>query len=235
LPLSVLVEDLLGAAYTGATVSWAAVTGGGQISSATESTSDTTGHAGALWSLGTVAGAQQASATIVTRGSDVVDTFTATALAAPATAAYLTADSVLLSGTGESAFLTPSFEDSYGNAALPVPVSWDTSDPAVATIEADGLVTAQSRGSSWVRVTLGSSVDSIQVTLVPRGAITITFDDGWLTTYTQAWPVLQEFNLVGNVGVYTEAVGWSGYMSESQLQELYDAGWTTSSAIASSG
>lgn len=224
--LSVLVEDLLGAGYAGATVSWEVASGGGQITSAAESTSDNTGHAGAVWTLGTVAGAQEASATIVTRGIAIVVTFSATALAAPAAAAYLTADSVLLSGRGESALLTPTFEDPYGNVALPVPVSWDTSDAAVATVGSDGLVTGQSTGSSWVTATLGSSVDSIQVTLAPRGAITITFDDGWLTTYTEAWPVLQEFNLVGNVGVYTEAVGWPGYMDVSQLQELHDDGWT---------
>jgi peptidoglycan/xylan/chitin deacetylase (PgdA/CDA1 family) len=66
----------------------------------------------------------------------------------------------------------------------------------------------------------------VLVTVVPRGAITITFDDGWLSAYENGKPVMDEFGLDGNIGVYTEAVGWPGYMSEGQLQQVHDEGWT---------
>ena len=60
------------------------------------------------------------------------------------------------------------------------------------------------------------------------GVITITFDDGWLTTYTRAYPVLKEFGLVGNVAIYPQAIDgqWTGFMTLSQIRELNSNGWS---------
>ena len=226
--MSVRVEDLLGAAYEGATVTWSVDSGVGAITSATQSLSDATGHAGAVWALGTGAGTQLASASVATRGSVVVVAFVADAVAGAATDAFLLADSVLLSAAGETVFLAPSFLDQYGNTAAATSVTWNSSDPGVAMVAADGLVTGQGSGTTYVTASLGSPTDSILVTVVPRGAITVTFDDGWLTTYTEARAVMQEFDLRGNVSVYTEAVDFNfpAYMDLTQLQDLHDDGWS---------
>lgn len=61
-----------------------------------------------------------------------------------------------------------------------------------------------------------------------ESAITITFDDGFLTTYTVAFPILQEYGLRANVGVVREysELAYPSYLSLSQLRELSDAGWS---------
>lgn len=61
-----------------------------------------------------------------------------------------------------------------------------------------------------------------------RGAITITFDDGWSSTYNVAFPVLREHGLEANAAVNPQAVEgeWSGYMHLPQLRELHSAGWS---------
>lgn len=227
--LSARVRDVAGPGYEGASVTWTVLTGSGTITSAAQSSSDANGFAAATWLLGTAAGPQTARASIESRGATVVTDFTATALPGPAVAAALLADSVLLSGVGETVFLGPTFADLYGNVTAPTAVNWVSSDPSVASIAPDGLVTGVGSGTTWLTAALrGPPTDSILVTLVPRGAITVTYDDGWLTTYTNAWPEMQALGLVGNVGVYTEAVdlGFGGYMNQSQLQELHDDGWT---------
>jgi peptidoglycan/xylan/chitin deacetylase (PgdA/CDA1 family) len=226
IPLSVRVEDLLGSAYGGATVAWSVDGGSGSITSVPESVSDGTGHAGAVWKLGERAGMQRAFATLESRGISVRVEWLATALAGPAVGASLVADSILLSARGETAFLSPEVVDAYGNPAAPTGVTWTSADPAVAAVAADGLVTGEAEGATWITASVGTPVDSILVTVQMRGAITITFDDGWLSVHENARPVLEEVGLRGNVGVYTEAVGFPAYMTEEHLDQLHDAGWS---------
>ena len=59
------------------------------------------------------------------------------------------------------------------------------------------------------------------------GRITITFDDGYLTTYTNAYPVLKELGLIANVAVNGDPVDgqWGDYMHLHHLKELQAAGW----------
>jgi peptidoglycan/xylan/chitin deacetylase (PgdA/CDA1 family) len=59
------------------------------------------------------------------------------------------------------------------------------------------------------------------------GMITITFDDGWKTTITNAFPVLDELGLKGNIAVNSEPIdgGWSDYMTLKDLNTLWAHGW----------
>jgi peptidoglycan/xylan/chitin deacetylase (PgdA/CDA1 family) len=138
----------------------------------------------------------------------------------------LAADSIILNGRGETAFLGPAYLDRYGNATTSAAITFDSRDPAVATVQPDGLITAGDAGATWVAMSLGGSADSLLVTVDLRGAITISFDDGWLDTYTNAFPILQEFNLRANSAVNPAQVGLPAYMSKSQLDELHAAGWS---------
>lgn len=63
---------------------------------------------------------------------------------------------------------------------------------------------------------------------IGAGAVTVTFDDGFNTTYDNAYPVLREFGLRGNVAVNSQPVdeGWTDYMTLAQIRELHAAGWS---------
>lgn len=226
--LSARVEDATGGGYAGAIVTWSVDGSSGSIISGAESTSDATGHVGAVWRLGTAAGPQLASARLVSGDDVTIVAFEATAEPGPAVVASLVADTVLLSGRGETVFLAPTYADEHGNETAGSGVAWSSSDPDVASVAEDGLVTASAEGQSWILASLGQPVDSILVTVEMRGAITVTFDDGWRSVYENAWPVMQELGLPANVGVYVEAVdrGFAAYMASTHLDELHDAGWS---------
>lgn len=227
------VEDLAGAAWSGGHVSWSVGAGSGSIVSAQEVQSDITGHVGAVWQLGTTSGTQRAFAQIESRGQTKVVEFLADATAAAAVSASLVADSVLLSAVGESVFLGPSYLDEWGNNTTSGAATWVTRDAGVATVSTDGLVVGSGVGQTYILPVVGSATDSILVTVVPRGAITITFDDGWRTVYENAWPVFQEFDLPANVGVYTGVVGAPAFMTEAHLDELHTGGWSMASHTVS--
>lgn len=230
LALSVRVEDLVGAGYRGSTVTWSASAGSGSIASSAETVSDPTGHAGAVWLLGTGAGPQQATASIESWGNVVTVDFFATAQAGAPTTADLIADSILLSANGETAFLAPTYQDQFANPTGGAGLTWESRDTGVATVAADGLVTGVAAGSTYVIASFGAPSDSILITVSMRGAITVTFDDGFVTAYTNAWPVFQEFGLPGNIGVNPGRVGDPGdfpaYMTKANLDELHAAGWS---------
>ncbi|MEM7417009.1 MAG: Ig-like domain-containing protein [Gemmatimonadota bacterium] len=224
------VEDLVGSAWSGGQVSWSVGAGSGAIVSAQEVESDITGHIGAVWQLGTGAGTQRAFVQIESRGQTTALEFLAGVGAGAAVSSALVADSVLLSAVGESAFLAPTYEDAWGNAATSVGVVWTSSDPSVASVAADGLVVGTGAGQATIVPALGGVGDSILISVVPRGAVSITFDDGWLSVYDNAWPLMQEFDLPANVGVYVDAAqGFPAYMNETQLNELHAAGWSMAS------
>lgn len=226
LSLSVRVEELSGSGYAGATVTWTAGAASGSIASGATSESDGTGHAGAVWLLGTVAGAQQATAIIESRGDVVEVVFDAIATAGPAVGADLVADSIILNGRGETAFLGPTYDDEYGNPTGSAGVVWTSRDPGVATVAADGLVTAIDPGATYVVAELGAPSDSLLVTVALRGAITVTFDDGFISAYDHAFPVFQDFGLRGNVAVNPAQVEFPGYASPANLDEMHAAGWS---------
>ncbi len=63
---------------------------------------------------------------------------------------------------------------------------------------------------------------------MPEKPIVLTFDDGYLDTYENAYPILKEFGFQGVVYVITGTVGTEksyGYMQAEELQALVEAGW----------
>jgi peptidoglycan/xylan/chitin deacetylase (PgdA/CDA1 family) len=133
---------------------------------------------------------------------------------------------VLLSARGETAYLAPTYRDAFGNPSSPGSVAWTSRAPGVATVAADGLVTGVAAGATHIVLAMGSSLDSILVTVTLRGAITLTFDDGFLTAYTNGWPLIQELDLPANVAVNPAQVGFAAYMTKAHLDELHAAGWS---------
>jgi len=143
-----------------------------------------------------------------------------------AVSASLVADSIILNGYGETAFLGPTYRDGYGNPTTGSGMTWESRDLAVATVQPDGLITAVDTGAVYVVGTYGSQLDSLLVTVALRGAITVTFDDGFVEGYTNAFPVFQEFDLRGNIAVNPAQVGYPAYMTKANLDEVDAAGFS---------
>jgi peptidoglycan/xylan/chitin deacetylase (PgdA/CDA1 family) len=64
--------------------------------------------------------------------------------------------------------------------------------------------------------------------LPPRPVI-ITFDDGDISVYTTAFPIMQKYSLTGVTYIVGNYMGTDGYMSAGQIKELVAAGWQVGS------
>jgi peptidoglycan/xylan/chitin deacetylase (PgdA/CDA1 family) len=65
---------------------------------------------------------------------------------------------------------------------------------------------------------------------IPPRSVVISLDDGWLTQYTVAWPILKKFEYPFTMFIYTEGLrpgghfAGGGMMTWDQLAEMRDAG-----------
>lgn len=64
---------------------------------------------------------------------------------------------------------------------------------------------------------------------IPPRAVVITLDDGWISDYTEAWPILKKYNYPFTMFIYTDYVrggkkSGGKSMSWEQLAEMRDAG-----------
>jgi len=66
---------------------------------------------------------------------------------------------------------------------------------------------------------------------LPKGMVTFTFDDGIITNYTKAFPILRKRNQIATVGIVASRVisGNNDYMDIPQVRELEQAGWEVAS------
>lgn len=141
---SVRVQDRFGNNVANASVTWSVAAGGGAVSPAV-STTDASGVASTTWTLGTVSGANRLSASV----SGVTPTeFTATGQAGPVASIAITPGSGTVDW-GATLQLSARASDSFGNAVTR-PVSWSSSNSAVATVNATGLVTGVRAGLATI-------------------------------------------------------------------------------------
>lgn len=66
-----------------------------------------------------------------------------------------------------------------------------------------------------------SEIDKLQHYEKP---VILTFDDGWVDVYYDAFPLAKEFNMKICMYVITDFVGTSGYCTIDQLKEMNDSG-----------
>ncbi len=64
---------------------------------------------------------------------------------------------------------------------------------------------------------------------LPPRPIIITFDDGDLSVYNTAFPIMQKYGLTGVVYIVGNYMNTEGYMSAEQIKELAAAGWEVGS------
>jgi peptidoglycan/xylan/chitin deacetylase (PgdA/CDA1 family) len=60
---------------------------------------------------------------------------------------------------------------------------------------------------------------------LPPRPIILTFDDGDISVYTTAFPIMQKYGLTGVTYIVGNYMGTDGYMSADQIKELAAAGW----------
>lgn len=58
-----------------------------------------------------------------------------------------------------------------------------------------------------------------------QAMVTFSFDDGYVSTYTKALPILEKYGFVGTVFVVTSVIDTPCYLTTFQLQELQRKGW----------
>ena len=91
-------------------------------------------------------------------------------------------------------------------------------------VEADG----EDKRRAW-RPAFGEARPSRQRNWRTRRPVMITFDDGFLDVYTQAFPLLQRRRLPATLFMVTDWVGREGFVTWNHLREMAKAGWTIGS------
>src|SRR6185312_4380164 len=164
--LSATLRDAGGNVLTGRTITWS-------TSSAGAATVSNTG-------LVTAVGAGSATITATSEGQHGTSAITVTS--APATVASVTvspsSDSITVGGTQQ---FTATVKDSAGNVLTGRPVTWGTSNAAVATVSTSGLVTAEQVGSATITATSQGKSGGAAVT-VP--AVSSGTHSGWYASPT---------------------------------------------------
>ena len=64
---------------------------------------------------------------------------------------------------------------------------------------------------------------------LPPRPIILTFDDGDISVYENAFPIMQKYGLTGVVYIVGNYINQPGYMSAEQIKELAAAGWEVGS------
>lgn len=190
---------------------------------------DARGEFHSSWTVGSSTGEHTLRILI---GKDVSASITALVVPGAAEVLRLSQKDVSLTAVRETVRITARTEDRFGNVVQNVTPGWHSLDPAVATVAANGQITAHSGGTTRIIADLSNSgdtrhlADTVSVKVERRGAITLTFDDGWKSTYTRAFPLLTQYGLKANVAVVTASTTWSGFLSIDELRALHEAGWS---------
>ncbi|MCD4770900.1 polysaccharide deacetylase family protein [archaeon] len=61
--------------------------------------------------------------------------------------------------------------------------------------------------------------------ILPEKPIIISFDDGSLNVYTNAFTIMKNYGFIGCANIISSLVGNAGKMSYTQIQDLSDSGW----------
>lgn len=219
--LAVRVVDANGRPVPSATVMWSTDLGSGVLSS-TQSLTDASGRARTSWTLGTRAGEQRAYASAVTtEGSRSVGFVVPAAPGATSAITLSPAQAFLV--TGETRQLVATRVDTYGNSITDRPVAWSSTNPAVATVNAQtGMVTAVAAGTAEIRATTEGKTATAAVSVGAGGIGSDTFDSGSLDPYTQFADVPASWSIANGVLTATGA-GQQSHLIRSGV--LFTDGW----------
>ena len=146
LPLQVKVADRFGNPVSGVTVSWNTTAG---TVSPRSATSGPDGRVSDSWTLGTTLGRQTATAS--STGLTGV-TFQASAVESPVAAIRVAPDSVMVE-PGHTAALGATALDAAGRVLAGASFNWSSTDPSVATVSSEGVVSGVLPGTVRIQAT----------------------------------------------------------------------------------
>lgn len=78
--------------------------------------------------------------------------------------------------------------------------------------------------SGYHTVTMANAQEMLAKGKIPAKTVILTFDDGYTSFYTRAWPIMQEFGFTGTVFVCTEFSGRANYLTWEDIKTLHTAG-----------
>src|SRR5215831_9445120 len=164
--LVVKVTDAGGAPVANAAVAFAVTQGNGSTSPRVANTDDK-GLATASWTLGTILGPNEVTASVSGVSSQVK--FSTTGVPGPVTTITLSPQNPrLLAGT-DSIRLTAISLDAFGNQTTPAP-SFTVRDPTLISVDSIGVVRVLRRGDgTYVVASAGGKSDSVLVTVLAVG------------------------------------------------------------------
>jgi hypothetical protein len=151
-PVTVQVTDASGNPIIGVVVTWTVVSGGGSVASST-STTDVSGNASVVWTLGSVAGENTLRASVATGASA---TITATGVAAGAAAMTITGgnnQTITIGST--SAPMMVHIADQFGNPVAGATVAWSGSAGAVLSAS---TTTTDANGNTQITMTTAAAL-----------------------------------------------------------------------------
>ena len=120
--------------------------------------------------------AQSNGAATVTAASGSVTASASVTVQQQLATVIVSRQSATMESLGEQVRLNATAQDANGRT-MAADIDWDSSDPAVATVDADGLVTAQGNGMTTVTASGGSVSISVQVTVRQRlASLTVSID-----------------------------------------------------------
>ena len=184
------------------------------------------------WSSGDNAVATVDASGLVTAAGNGTAAITATSgsasgsasvtVAQAATAVAVTPESVTLSSVGDTARFAAEVQDANGNAVAGASVSWASADEAVATVDADGLVTATGDGEAAITATSGSLSGSGTVTVMQEAAaITVAPDSVHLSASGETAQFTADVTDANGNAVAGASVSWA---SADEAVATVDAG-----------
>lgn len=163
--LLVRVTDASQQPIEGVVVAWSVTSGGGSLSAAeTETTAD--GTATTTWTLGTGAGQQ----TVRALAGGEAATFTANAEPGAPDELTVTPSARTLTSFGETVQLSTTVTDENGNPIPGAAVNFVSDDGTVASVDGDGLVTAEGDGVATITASSGALEDEATITVAQEAA-----------------------------------------------------------------
>ncbi len=163
--LSVVVTDKDNKPIAGRRVDWNVASGSGSVSP-TSSTTNSSGVATSLWTLGTTAGTARLTAQVT--GVNPV-TFTATVLPGAATMIVAMPDAAFLE-VGDTLRVRGSVRDQHGNQLPNQTITFASIDSSIVAVSTVGLVSARAIGSTRIVVSSAGHIDSVPITVGPAGS-----------------------------------------------------------------